>query len=112
MLTSLDWLIIVFAGIVLVSLIALAIMFLPKNRTLNKAAFMFAAAIGIVLGIINYLTTPALYSGEIFIGWVFAAISFIAILIENLSKNKKKSLIARILVIVSVLAGIWNAFVY
>ena len=112
MLTSLDWLIIVFAGIILVSLVALALMFLPKSRNLNKAAFLFAAIIGVVLGIINYLTTPILYSGEIFIGWVFAAVSLIAVLIEVLSKNRNKSLASRILVIISVLAGIWNAFVY
>lgn len=112
MLTSLDLLFIVFIGTIIVGFLALFLMFFPRNKTLNNIAFFFAAALGAVLGIINYLTTPGLYTGEIFIGWIFATVSVLAVLIELLSKNKNKYVISRILVIVSVLAGTWNAFVY
>ena len=112
MFTNLDWLILAFMVISGVSLFALLLMFLIKNQKAKKIAFYFAAVIGMGVSWINALCTPGFYMEEILLGWGFGAMSVIAVFLEILSKSEKKSKIARILVLLSVLLGMWNAFIY
>jgi len=112
MLTNLDWLILVFIGLSGASLLAICLMFLIKNQIVKKVCFYFLAIQGMALSCMNALSTPISYGGEIALGWAMGALSVAALLLEICGKSEKKSTIARILVTVSVLIGVWNTFLY
>jgi len=112
MLTNLDWLIIVFMGMTGISLLALLLMYLSKNEKIKKITFYFTAIVGMLISWINALSTPGSYMEEVMLGWGLGAMSVAALLLEICGKNEKKSKIARILVTISVILGMWNAFIY
>ena len=112
MFTSLDWLVLVFAGMTAISFLAILLMFLLKNETAKKGLFYFLAAQGMLLSWMNAKSTPLSYPTELALGWMLGAVSIAAILLELRGKGEKKSMIARILVTVSVLLGVWNTFIF
>jgi len=109
---ALDLLVLVFMGLSAVSLLAVCLMFLMKKVAVKKVCFYFLALEGMALSVLNALMTPASFPGELAIGWGLGSLSIAALLFELCGKGEKKSMIARILVAVAVVAGMFNAFVY
>ena len=60
----------------------------------------------------NALMTPGSFPGELAAGWLLGILSVAALLLEICGKGEKKFMIARILVTVSVIAGMLNAFIF
>lgn len=112
MLTALDGLVLVFMALSAASLLAVCLMFLMKHKIVKKVAFYFLALLGMLVACLNALMTPGTYPGELALGWTLGGLSVAALLLELCSKSDKKEKIARILVAVSVIAGMFNAFVY
>lgn len=112
MLTSLDWLVLVFIGTTGISLLAVILMYLLKNEVVKKVCFYFLAIQGMLISWMNAMSTPSIYPLELALGWVLGVVSVSALLLELCSKQEKKSKIARILVTISVVVGIWNTFLY
>ncbi len=112
MMNSLDLLVLVFMGLSVVGLLAVCLMFLMKNVTVKKVCFYFLAIEGMAVSVLNALMTPGSFPGELAIGWGLGALSIAALLLEICGKSEKKFMMARIMVAVAVVAGMFNAFVY
>ena len=110
MFTSLDLLILVFIGMSAVSLLAVCLIFLLKNKTARKIILCLLAVQGMLISVLNALMTPFTYPGELALGWGLGALSVAALLLELCGKSEKKSLIARLMVTTSVVLGMVNAF--
>ena len=110
MMNSLDLLIIVFMAMTAISLLAICLMFLVKHPTVKKVSFFFLAIFGMLVAVLNHLMTPFTFPGELAIGWGLGGLSVAALLMTLLSKNEKLHKIAPILVVVSVVFGMLNAF--
>lgn len=112
MFTSLDWLIVAFFGMTGLSLLAIILMFAMKQEMVKKVSFYFLCLQSMLISWFNALSTPGSYFGEILLGWGLGALSVAALLLQLCGKSEKKSKIARILVTVSVVLGMWNLFIY
>ena len=111
MMNALDYLVIVFMIMTAVSLLAIVLMFLVKHPVAKKVTFYFLALLGMLVAWLNALMTPFTFPGELAIGWGLGALSVAALLMALLGKNEKMTKVARILVAVSVVAGMMNAFI-
>lgn len=112
MLTSLDLLVIVFMATSALSLLALCLMFLLRHGIVKKISFYFLTLQGMLLAWMNAMMLPVGYESKIALGWGLGAVSVAALLLEICGKSEKKSMIARILAAVSVIAGVLNTFLF
>ena len=114
MLTSLDWLIIVFMGLAALALLSLSLMFLIKNRKAKKVLFYIVAALGIYLSSIAIrIGISGMFTGQIILGFLTALVSIGSVVTTIVCKNNEKSfLIARIVATASLIVGFANAFLF
>ena len=112
MLTSLDWLVIVFMGLAAVSLLALCLMFLIKNKTLKTVCFYIVAALGLYVSYVAlYIGLGGWFVGQIFFGALAALMSVGAIILKLVGKNSERlQKIASILAAVALVVGFAGAF--
>lgn len=110
MMNSLDLLIIVFMILTAVTLLAVCVMFLAKHPAVKKLSFYFLTLEGMGAAVLNSLMTPFDYSGKLALGWGLGGLSVAALLMALLSKNEKLTKAAPILAVISVVAGVVNAF--
>lgn len=110
MMTALDYMVIVFMIMTAVSLLAIVLMFVLKHPLAKKVIFYFLAAQGMLIAWLNALMTPFTYPGELALGWGLGGLSVAALLMALLGKTEKVTKIARVLVAVSVVVGMINAF--
>ena len=112
MLNSLDALIIVFITMAGLSIISVALQFIVKNKKLQKASFYLAAALGTVLSIFKYLSTPltGLYTGQIVLGFALGALAIAAVVLQLVKKDEKSFQLAKVLTAVSVIGGMIGTF--
>ena len=111
MLTSLDWLVIVFMGLVALTLLSLCLMFFLKNKTAKRVCFyivavlaLYVSSIALRIGLGGWFTT------QIFFGVLTVLMSVGAIVLDLISKNhEKQQKIARILAAASLAIGFMNA---
>ncbi len=111
MLTSLDWLVIVFMGLTAMTLLSLCLMFLLKNKTVRRVCFYIVAALGLcissfalLIGLSGWFTT------QIFFGVLTALASVGAIVLSLVGKkSEKQQKIARILAAAALIVGFVNA---
>ena len=112
MLTSLDWLVIVFMILAAVTLLSLCLMFFIKNKTSKKVFFyivsvlaLYMASIGLRIGI------GGLFSEQIVIAVLTAIMCIVAFVLERVSKgNEKMFRIARTVSTIALVVGFINAF--
>ncbi len=110
MMTNLDLLVLVFMGLTAAGLLAICLMFLIRKSVVKKICFYLLAVEGMGLACMNALMTPSSFPGELAFGWLLGILSVAALLLELCGKSEKRFMIARILVTVSVVAGMLNAF--
>lgn len=110
MMNPLDMLVLVFIGMSTASLLAICMMFLMKKEIGKKIAFYFLSVQGMLISWMNAKMTPATYPTERALGWALGGLCVVALLLEVCGKSEKYSKIARILVTVSVVLGMVNAF--
>ena len=109
-LTSLDMLVIVFLSMSVVSVLGILLLFLLKSEKITKVIFYFLAGLGMATAYMNSASTPPGFMGEVVTGWGLGGLSAVAILVQIRGKTQKSFMAAKILVTVSVLAGIVNLF--
>lgn len=110
MMDSLALLVIVFMVMSLVSVVGVILLYAVKNEKFKKGMFYFLAIWGMIIAYCGVLSTPAYMAGEVIISWLFGGLSVVALLIQLCMKNEKRFQIARILVTVSVVAGMIDCF--
>ena len=112
MLNSLDLLVIVFIGMVVFSIIGLALQFIAKNKALQKVSFYFTAILGVLLAIFKYLSMPhtGLYTGQIVFGFALGLFAIAAVILQLVKKDERSFQMAKTLMAVSVIGGLINTF--
>ena len=112
MLTSLDWLIIVFMGLAALALFSLSLMFLIKNQKVKKVFFYIVAVLGIYLSSIAIrIGLGGMFTTQITVGFLTALAGVGAVITQIVCKdNKKGFLIAQMIATASLVIGFINAF--
>ena len=111
MLTSLDYLVIVFMGLAALTLLSLCLMFLIRNKKARRVFFyivlamsLFLSYVGLYIGLVGWFTT------QIAVGVLTVLLSIGAFVLDMISKkDEKKLLIARILGAVTIIIALANA---
>ena len=111
MLTSLDWLLIVFMGILAAALLSLCLMFLLKNKIGKRVCFYVVSILSLLVSYIAlYIGIGGWFPGQIFFGTLTALASVMAIVLDlGSKKNGNSQRIARILAGVALIVGLMNA---
>ena len=111
MITSLDLLIVVVLALAAVSLLAMVLMFLVKNRKVSRVCLWIVAVLGIYMGYVGFrimwINSAVQAALAVLMGLTAAA----SIVLERLSRdNPKIHLIAKIMASAALVIGMFNAF--
>ena len=113
MMNPLDLLVIVFMAVSAASLLDVCLMFLMKRPAIQNACFYFLGLQGMLVSWMNAKMTPPIgYEGELLLGWGLGAVAIAGLLLHVCGKGEKSRKIARILVALSVVLGMVNAFLW
>lgn len=111
MFTYLDLLIVVVMALAAASLLALALMFLVKNRTAQRVCFYIVAALGVYIGTVGFRINWPGFTIQVGLAVVLALACVGAVALERLKKDDERMFrLARIMAAVGLVAGMANAF--
>ena len=110
MMDSLELLVITFMVMSLVSVVGVILLYAVKNEKVKKGMFYFLAIWGMIVAYCGVLSTPGYMLGETIISWALGGLSVVALLIQLCMKKEKRFQIARVLVTISVVAGMIDCF--
>ena len=111
MTTFLDLLIVVVLALAAISLVAMVLMFLVKNRTVKRICLYIVAALGIYMGYVGLRILWPGFAGQVALAVLAALVSIGAVVLERLSRDSKaKFLTAQIMASASLIIGMLNAF--
>ena len=111
MVTFLDLLVVVVMVLCASSLVAMALMFLVKNKKVKRVCLYLVAALGVYMGYVGFriLWINSAAQSALAVALALAAIG--AVVLERLSKgSEKKFLLSQILASGSLVIGMFNAF--
>lgn len=107
---ALGALVITFVVMSVISVIGVVMLYVAKKEKLKKGMFYFLTVWGMIIAYCNVLAIPPMWTGEIILAGVLGSLSVIGLLIQLCMKKENKFNIARILVTVSVVAGMIDCF--
>ncbi|MBE6893697.1 MAG: hypothetical protein E7482_06775 [Ruminococcaceae bacterium] len=111
MLTSLDWLVIVYMGMVAASLLSLCLMFLVRRPRIKQVCLYIVAALGVYAASVGIRIGLGLFPVQVAVGVAAGAASIGAIVLERTAKGSEKKLkTARILAAAALVIGVINTF--
>lgn len=110
MLDPLGALVITFFVMSIISIIGIILMYVVRNEKVQKGFFYFLAIWGVIIAYCGVLSTPDLWLERIVASWALGALGVVALLIQLCMKKENKFKIAKILVTISVVAGMVNCF--
>lgn len=109
--TFLDLLIVVVMVLAAVSLLALTLMFLIKNKKVRRVCLYIVAALGLYIGYVGFRINWPGFMPQVILAVLMALAGVGAVVLERLSKDdEKKFLLARVLASVALIVGMLNAF--
>jgi len=110
MMTFLDLLIIVSMVLIAASLLSLVLMFLIKNKKVQRVCFYIAVALSVYVGYVGVRINWLDFAHQAALAVVLALISIGALVLERIRKNDDKMfLYARIAVCAALIVGVANA---
>lgn len=110
--TFLDLLFVVVLTLAAVSLVAMVLMFLVKNRTVKRVCLYLVAALSIYMGYVGLRILWPGFPGQCIIAVLVALTGIGALALERLGRNsRKKFLLAQIMASLALITGMLNAFV-
>uniref|UniRef100_UPI004057373B hypothetical protein n=1 Tax=Agathobacter sp. TaxID=2021311 RepID=UPI004057373B len=112
MFDALGALVITFVVMSVISVIGVALLYLAKSEKVKKGMFYFLTVWGMVIAYCNVLGNPPLWVEEIMLAWGLGGLSAVALLVQLCLKKENKFKIARILVTISVAAGMIDCFMF
>ena len=111
MVTFLDLLVVVVMVLCAVSLVAMALMFLVKNKKVKRFCLYLVAALGVYVGYVGLRIMWINSAAQSAFAVAMALISIGAVVLERLSKgSEKRFLLAQFLASASLVTGMFNAF--
>lgn len=112
MFTFLDLLIVVVMALAAAGLLAMALMFLIKNKTAQRVCMYIVAALGVYVGTVGFRINWLGFDLQAGLAIVMALVCIGAFVLERLKKSDDKMfLLARVMASVGLVAGMANAFV-
>ena len=112
MTTFLDLLIVVALAMTAVSMVAMVLMFLVKNKTVKRVCLYLVAALGIYMGFVGLDILWPNFMGQAVIAALTILSSIAAIVLAQLSKDSnKRFLTAEILASTALVIAMLNVFV-
>ena len=112
MMDPLGALVITFIVMSVISVIGVILLYLARGEKIKKGVFYFLTLWGMIIAWCNVLGIPEDWVGEIILAWILGGLSVIALLIQLCLKKENKFQIARILVTISVVAGMIDCFIF
>ena len=103
-------LVITFMVMSLVSVIGVILLYAAKKEKLKKGVLYFLAIFGMIIAYCSVLSTPEYMLGSVIISWILGGLGAAALLIQLCMKHEKRFQITRILVSISVIAGMLHCF--
>ena len=112
MTTFLDLLIVVVLALAAVSLVAMALMFLVRNKTVKRVCLYLVAALGVYMGYVGLQILWPGFPGQCVLAVLTALVSIGAVVLERCSRDSKaKFLTAQVMASAALIVGMLNAFV-
>lgn len=110
MFTFLDLLIVVSLVLIAASMLSLALMFLIRNKKVQRVCFYITAALSLYIGYVGVqINWPGFYHQAV-LAVVLAVVSLGAVVLERIKKNDDKMfLVARIAAAAALVTGVANA---
>ena len=113
MTTYLDLLIVVVLALAAVSLVAMTLQFLVKNRTVKRICLYIVAALGMYVGTVGWRINWMGFEFQAGLAVLLASVSAGAVVLDLVGrKNRVCSLIARIAAAAALVLGMINAFCF
>jgi len=115
MLTSLDWLIIVFMGLMGATLLSVILMFVLKNKKAQAVCLYVTAALGLFLAYVGISIGSGMFLGQMTVGVLVGMASIASVvlgIVAQKTHNEKLFLIARIVAAAALTVGMANAFFF
>ena len=111
MVTFLDLLVVVVMVLCAVSLVAMALMFLVKNKKVKQICLYLVAALGVYMGYVGFRIMWVNSLAQTGLAVVMALTAIGAVVLERLSKDsEKKFRMAQVLASAALVIGMFNAF--
>lgn len=105
---ALGYLLILFIVMMVVSIVGISLLYLLKNKKAKNIIFYCLAAWSMCIAFLNATSLPINFLTEQLVAWSFGFLSVIAIIFNI--KKPEKSNIAYIIVVVSILLGLYTLF--
>ena len=113
MLTALDFLTLAFIGLSALSLLAVCLMFLVRKPVARKVCFYIVVILCIYMAYVGLYISSGFFLGQTIVAVIVGLTGIATVVLERLSNNdNKKFLIARILSAISLVIGMFNAFLW
>ena len=110
MITFLDLLIIVSMVLIAASFLSVVLMFLIRNKKVQRVCFYIAAALGLYIGYVGFRINWPGFSGQAILAAVLALVGAGAFVLERIKKDDEKMfLYARIAAAAALILGAVNA---
>ena len=110
MLDSLALLVIVFMVMSVVSVLGVLLIFLAKNEKLKKGLLYFLSVWSMFIAFFSAQSLPPYMTGGILLAWGIGALGAAAMIIQICGKKESRFAAARILAVISVVAGMIDCF--
>ena len=111
MVTFLDLLVVVVMVLCAVSLVAMALMFLVKNKKVKQICLYLVVALGVYMGYVGLRIMWINSAAQSAFAVALAIAAIGAVVLERLSKgSEKKFQLAQVLASVALVTGMFNAF--
>ena len=101
----------IFIGIIILAVALILLMVLSKNNKLTSASIYLSAVLGVLVSIINFTAQPSnlvLYKA---LAVILGVVSIAGAVVFAVAKLPKKDLIAKIMLIASLVLGVGFMFV-
>lgn len=103
-------LVITFFAMSIVSIVAVALLYLSKNDKVKKGLLYFLSVWAVILSYCGVLSTPEYLMTEILISLAWGVMGIAGLLTQLISKNENKFQIARVLITIAIIAGMIDCF--
>lgn len=102
---------IVFVLMCLIAICSIVLLFIIKDEKKKKFVLYVMAALGLYIAWANAQSSPLpQYLGSAVFGWILGAIGVVGVWLYSAGKSTKQQLLAKVMVIVSIVAGIVKLF--
>ena len=111
MFTYLDLLIVVVMALAAAGLLALALMYLIKNKTAQRVCLYIVAALGAYVGTVGFRINWLAFDFQAILAIVMALVCVGAVVLERIKKGDDKFFrMARVMATIGLVVGMANAF--